>query len=229
MLRRVFFLALAAFGLAPALRAQNQQQFWPEVDTYVTLTDRARLFFNDSLSSDQDTREVQGEFGVNFDYFVRPFLRPELRGDDPAKSKLLTLRVGYRYLPTLLGDGPYENRMVVEGTSRFKLPYAILLTDRNRFDLRWVENKPYSWRYRNRLAFERNFSIRHYEFAPYVRGEIYYDSRYDKIAKNAFTVGSVFPINKRVETELYYEDQRDSSTTPNYHTRGIGLCLSLYF
>ena len=64
---------------------------------------------------------------------------------------------------------------------------------------------------------------------PYVRGELYYDSRYDKIAKNAFTIGIVFPLTKRTEFELYYEDQRDSSSTPNYHTRGIGLVLGLYF
>ena len=43
----------------------------------------------------------------------------------------------------------------------------------------------------------------------YVRGELAYDSRYDKIAKNSFTVGSVFPITKRTEFQLYYEDQRD--------------------
>ncbi len=63
----------------------------------------------------------------------------------------------------------------------------------------------------------------------FFRGELFYDSRFDKIAKNAFTVGSVFPITKRTEFELYYQDQRDSSTEPNYHTRGAGLALSLYF
>ena len=89
-----------------------------------------------------------------------------------------------------------------------------------------------SWphsRYRNRITTERNFSIQNYEFTSYLRGELFYDSRSDKIAKNAFTIGSVFPLSKRSELELYYEDQRDSSSTPNFHTRGPGVVLSLYF
>jgi hypothetical protein len=121
------------------------------------------------------------------------------------------------------------NRPIAELTSRFKLPLAILLSDRNRADFRFISGKPYSWRYRNRLTLERNFSIRNYEFTPYLRGELFYDSRFDKIAKNDFTIGSVFPITKRIEFEIYYEDQRDSTVTPNYHTRGAGLVLKLFF
>jgi hypothetical protein len=227
MFRRIFYCAL--FLLAPSLHAQDQSEVWPEVDTYIKLTDRTRLFFNDQLSSDQDTRNLQGEFGANFDLFLRPFLRPKLRALDPAKSKLLTWRSGYRYLPTLRGDGPYENRIITELTGRFKFPLAILFSDRNRFDFRWVESKPFSWRYRNRVTLERNFTIHNYTFTPYLRGEFYWDSVYDKIDKNAFTIGSVFPMTKRTEFEVYYEDQRNSSIPPNYHTRGVGLCLSLYF
>jgi hypothetical protein len=57
--------------------------------------------------------------------------------------------------------------------------------------------------HRNRVTLERNFSIRNYRFAPYLRGELFYESRFDKIAKDAFTVGGVFPITKRTEFELY--------------------------
>jgi hypothetical protein len=65
-------------------------------------------------------------------------------------------------------------------------------------------------------------------FTPYLRGELFYDSRFNKIAKNSFTVGSVFPITKRTEFQLYYEDQRDSSTVPHFHVRGVGAALSLF-
>ena len=64
------------------------------------------LFFIAALSSDQDTRNVQGEFGPNFDYYLRPFARTHLKDMDPTKSRLLTFRVGYRYLPTLRGVAP---------------------------------------------------------------------------------------------------------------------------
>ncbi len=209
--------------------AQDQTYVWPEVDTYVKLTPQLRLFLLASLSSDQDTHNWDGEFGPNIDVFVKPFLRPKFRDLDPAKGKLLSFRLGYRYLTDFGGDSPSENRIVTEATARAKLPWSILLSDRNRFDWRFVSGKEFSWRYRNRVTVERNFSIRKYEFSPYVRGELFYDSRTDKIAKNVFTAGSVFPIDKRSEFEMYYEDQRDSSSAPNFHARGIGLVLSVFF
>lgn len=224
-----FLVPLFTFSAVSRSSAQDQSQFWPEIDTYVKLSPRTRLFLLTALSSDQDTKTLQGEFGPNFDIYLTPFLRPHLRSMDSAKSKFVIFRVGYRYMPTLQGTGSTENRIIAEMTSRFNLPWAILLSDRNRFDFRFIQGQPFSWRYRNRLTLERNFEIRGYTFTPYVRGELYWDSRYDKIAKNAFTIGSVFPLTKRTESELYYEDQRDSTSTPNTHTRGVGVVLSLYF
>jgi hypothetical protein len=222
-------ILMTPFLFASPLLAQNQYQFWPEVDTYVNLSSRSRLFFLAALSSDQDTRTLDGEFGANVDFYLRRFLRESLHAKDSAKNKLLTLRLGYRYLPSLRGDNPNEQRPIVELTGRRLLPLAILFSERNRVDFRFVEGKPFFWRYRNRVTLERNFSIHKYEFTPYVRGELFYDSRDDKIDKNLFTIGSVFPLTKRTEFETYYEDQRDSSTTPNYHTRGIGLVMTFYF
>jgi hypothetical protein len=187
------------------------------------------LFLIAGLARDRDTRDLQGEFGVNFDLFVKPIIRPRLRDEDPAKSKYLTVRAGYRYLPTLRGEDPSENRIIEEATGRFYLPRAILLSDRNLFEMRFVETKAFSWRYRNRLSLERNFELRGYTFTPYIRAELFYDSRDNKVAKNAFTIGSIFPISRKTEAELYYEDQRSSSSTPNLHTRGVGLTLSLFF
>lgn len=227
MLRR--FLLMVLFLPIPGLHAQDQSKFWPEADVYLNLTSSSRLFFIAELNNDQDTRQVQGQFGPNLDFYLRALLRPRLRDLDPAKSKLLTFRVGYRYLPTLRGNGPTENRPIAELTARFQLPWSILLSDRNRFDFRFISGEAFSWRYRNRVSLQRNFTMHNYLFTPYVRGELFYDSRYDKIAKNAFTVGSIFPLTKRTEFQLYYEDQRDSGTSPVYHVRGAGLILGLFF
>jgi len=222
-------ILIIPFLFLSPVRAQDEYQFWPEVDTYVNLSSRSRLFFLAALSSDQDTRTLDGEFGANADFYLRRFLRESLHAKDPSKNKLLTLRLGYRYLPSLRGDNPNEQRPIVELTGRHSLPLAILFSDRNRVDFRFIEGQPFFWRYRNRVTLERNFTIHKYEFSPYVRGEFFYDSRDDKIDKNAFTIGSVFPLTKRTEFEAYYEDQRDSSTTPNYHTRGAGLVMTFYF
>jgi hypothetical protein len=227
MQRAAMLLALAA---TPCLaQGQDTVQGWPELDVYANLTPRTRLYFIAALSNDHDTRDQQGEFGPNFDYFLRPMARRRLRDKDPAKSKFLTLRAGYRYLPVLRGPGENEHRPIVELTPRYYLPWDILLSDRSRMELRYFETKPFSWRYRNRLTLERGVSLGKYEFTPYLRGEIFYDSRYGSVAKNIFTAGSVFPLTKRSEIEFFYEDQRDSSQRPLSHARGLGIVLTLYF
>ena len=79
---------------------------------------------------------------------------------DESKNRLLLARIGYRYLPSYTG-GSAEQRGVLEGTARFPLIGLfgdVLLSDRNRLDLRFIDGE-FSWRYRNRLSAEREFSI----------------------------------------------------------------------
>jgi Protein of unknown function (DUF2490) len=224
----LFFLVLLGLVLcAPRLRAQAQTQFWPEVDTYVNLSPRTRFVFVTELNSYPQTGNLQGEVGPNFDFYLRPFLRPRLRDLDPAKSKLLTFRIGYRYFPTLVGDRPTENRPLTELTARFHIPLSILLSDRSREEFRFISGKSFSWRYRNRLTLERNVLTRKYIFTPYVRDEFYYTNR--QISANAVMIGSIFPTTKHSELELYYRNGRIITTTPNSYIRGAGLILSLYF
>jgi hypothetical protein len=85
---------LAFLVLVPGIYAQDQSKFWPELDTYVNLNSHCRFFFIAQVNSDQDSRQIQGQFGPNFDFYLRPFLRPRLNDLDPAKAKLLTFRVG---------------------------------------------------------------------------------------------------------------------------------------
>ena len=49
----------------------------------------------------------------------------------------------------------------------------------DRVDLRFIDGE-FSWRYRNRLSAEREFSIGRVRLNPYARFEVYYDSRYSK-------------------------------------------------
>jgi hypothetical protein len=55
----------------------------------------------------------------------------------------------------------------------------LLLIDRNRLDLRWVDGN-FSWRCRNRLTLERHFKMGgNRALTPYASGELFYDSRFD--------------------------------------------------
>jgi hypothetical protein len=227
LLGRCFPLVLLGLLFcAPGLSAQEQTQLWPEVDTYVRLSPRTGFMFTTEFNSDPHAGTLQGELGPNFDVYLRPFLRPRLRDLDPSKSKLLTFRAGYRYLPSIAGNKPAENRPLVELTARFHVPLAILLSDRSREEFRFIADKPFATRYRNRLSLERNFSIRNYRFTPYARDEVFYANR--QISANTTTIGSIFPVNRRAELEFYWKTQRSTTSTPSAFTYGAGAILSLY-
>ncbi len=208
----------------PARSQDTVNEFWPEVDTYVTLSPKYRLFFMASKSVDQDSGQERWQFGPNLDITLKPILRMKFRTLDPEKRKYLTFRIGYRHL--ISQTGPDENRMILELTPRVPLPKSFLLTDRSRMDLRWRNG--FSWRYRNRLGAEKNCKIGSFMFSPYLRSEIFYDSAVSRWNRFSYTGGMVVPIYKRVEIAPSFERQNISGSATN-HVNGAGLTLSLYF
>jgi hypothetical protein len=217
-------IVLLASTVIPARSQDTVNEFWPEVDTYVTLSPSIRLFFMASQSVDQDSGQERWQFGPNLDITLKPILRMKFQTLDPEKRKYLTMRIGYRRL--ISQTGADENRMILELTPRFPLPKSFLLTDRSRMDLRWRNG--FSWRYRNRLGVEKNLKIRSFGFTPYVRSEIFYDSAVSRWNRLSYAGGVVFPIFKRAEIAPSFERQNISGATTN-HVNGAGLTLSLYF
>jgi hypothetical protein len=226
LLNRVAVLSVL-IAVSPA-RSQQIAQFWPEIDTYIKLNPTFRLMFNASTTQEAGNT-IGSQFGANFDMFTKPLFKLKrftIFQLDESKSRPLTLRIGYNRLPN--GDKPSENRVLLDATPRYPLKAGVLLADRNRADLRWI-NGDFSWRYRNRLVVERTFGIYSYHFTPYVRGEAYYVSSAGKWSRTAEDIGFIFPIRKRAEIEGYYEHMNDTSKSPNQQTHGIGLVLSFYF
>ena len=228
--RFLLYRLAVLFILSVALPARSQQtaQFWPEVDTYVKLNPTFRFMFNASTTQESGNT-IGSQFGANFDVFMKPLLKLKrftVFQLDESKSRPLTIRTSYDILPT--PGKPLENRLVLDGTPRYPLQAGILVANRNRVELRWI-NGDFSWRYRNRLAVERTFAIRSYHFTPYVRGEAYYVSTAGKWSRTAEDIGFIFPIRRRAEIDGYYEHMNDTSKATNQQTHGIGLILSLYF
>jgi hypothetical protein len=219
---------VSAFALVlPSAKAQTFQ-FWPEVDTYVKLNSNVKLYFIASTTRENE-KDTSAEIGPNIDFHLKPLrelARRAIFQGDKSKSRSLSLRFGYRYMPST--DGPTENRGVMEATARYPLKFGLLISDRNRADLRFISGE-FSWRYRNRLTIERTFSILSYHFSPYVRGEVYYDSKYEKWSRTTEAFGVAFPIRRHTEIEPYYEHQNDTGKSPNRQVNALGLVLNLYF
>jgi len=226
--------AWAAVLIASSARPARAQAIpvWPEIDTYIKLDDTIRFYFLGTTV--QENREsTEGEFGVNVDVQLKPLRRRtpllEFRLDE-SKNRVLMTRIGYRYLPSYTG-GSTEQRGVLEGTARVPLIGGLgdlLLSGRNRVDLRVIDGE-FSWRYRNRLSAEREFSLAGVRLNPYARFEVYYDSRLGKWSRTEFQAGSSFPVTRNWELESYFDYINDSSGSPTRQTKALGLVTTLYF
>lgn len=214
--------------LLPLSAEAQSYQFWPEISTYVKLNSDVRLYFI-ATTTRENSKGTSAEIGPNIDFYLKPLLKLE-KGTifqlDKSKSRPLLLRLGYRYLPST--DGPSEHRGVLEATGRLPLMSGFLVSDRNRADLRFIDGE-FSWRYRNRLTLERTVSILDYHFSPYVRGEVYFDSNYEKWSRTSETLGAAFHIRQHTEIEIYYEHQNDTGKSPNRQVNALGIALNLYF
>jgi Protein of unknown function (DUF2490) len=229
----VFFLVvLKSIQSASAQEPTTRKEFWPEVDVYITIKPKVRLYLTGTVSKsieDGELRNAQGyegQMGVHVDYIP---------------NEHLILRTGYRY-GTDVGSNsdPFkEHRLLTEQTLRQLLPGDLLLSDRNREDFRFV-NGDFSFRYRNRVTLEREMHLfKGRNITPYVSGEVFYDTRYQAWNRNRWAVGvqqSLLrgPLRKmllhkrQITLDLYYMRQNDSRSEVQ-HVNAVGAALAFYF
>jgi hypothetical protein len=228
----VLFFFVVVIGPQPARAQATSNEVWPEIDVYVNVKPKIRLYFMATTSRAVEDGEVfnskafEAQIGAHIDYIP---------------NKHVVLRTGYRF-GTSLGDtsSPYkENRFLTEQTLRTMLPGSLLLSDRNREDFRFIDGD-FSFRYRNRMTIEREFHLfKKRTITPYVSGELFYDTRYDTWNRNRLTAGvqtslrrgplmKMLMPKRQVILDLYYTRQNDSrSSTP--HVNALGAALAFYF
>lgn len=212
--------------LCPAAVAQSVQ-FRPESNTYISLGEKTQLWLQ--ASTDRGTgRRIDTQIGPSIVFNLKPLLRLRTRSasqPNKAKSRLLTLAFGYRYIAS---NGQPENRFLLEANPRFPLPWNVIATDGNKAELRIIAGT-FSWRYKNGLTLERGFRAGSFNFRPYVRGEVHHDSNYKKWSDTALCLGTKFPIKKHTEIEPYYQHENHTGRAPNRQVEALGLKLNLYF
>ena len=157
----------------------TRDEFWPEIDIYINLKPKVRLFLLGTVSKAVEDGELfnaqafEAQIGAHIDYIP---------------NKHLILRTGYRYGRSLEDDSYREHRLLTEQTLRKLLPGDFVLSDRNREDFRFLKGD-FSFRYRNRLTIEREFELKKRTITPYVSGEVFYDTRYDTWNRNRLATG----------------------------------------
>lgn len=221
----VCFCQSAASQEDPSLR----KEIWPEVDVYVKINQKWRLFFlADSSREGESKTGLEAHVGAHVDYRV---------------NDMWSLRAGYRYGFSLDKNEDYnEHRVLLEQTLRLPLPAGLLLSDRNREDFRFLSGD-LSVRYRNRVTLEREFGIRRFKFTPYASGEINYDTRFHAFNRNRLIAGVQLPLGlglaplrehlanlprRKLSLDLYYARQNDSRSAPN-HVNALGVALTFSY
>lgn len=226
------FLFVVVIGPQPVTAQTTSNEVWPEIDVYVNVKPKIRLYFMGTTSRAVEDGEAfngkafEAQIGAHIDYIP---------------NQHVVLRTGYRF-GTSLGDtdSPYkEHRFLTEQTLRELLPGNLLLSDRNREDFRFIDGD-FSFRYRNRVTIEREFHLfKQRTITPYVSGELFYDTRYRAWNRNRLTAGVQTSLRRgslmrmlmpkrQVILDLYYTRQNDSRSATQ-HVNALGAALSFYF
>ena len=227
-------LLLAA---APA-RAESRDEFWPELNAYLKLNERTRVFLLAAFTQAEKTpgpggptRYQDSLYGAHLEYSLTPVLRAGLRDEDWARNRYLWIRVGYVYTRSN-GDAETtdrfrENRGVFELNGR-TLPLAagLEVVARARLDAR-DRNGTESQRYRIRLGLEKSFDVNGRVVVPYVDAESFYDTRYNTWNRQLYRVGAEIGIAPAWRIEPYLGLQKDSRSEPST-TWMFGLALKYY-
>ncbi len=228
-----FFLSLLLVA-APAVKAQEpttRNEFWPEIDVYINLKPKVRLFLLGTVSKSVEDGELfnakafESQIGAHVDYIPNDHV---------------ILRTGYRFGTSVEETSePFkEHRLLTEQTLRKLLPGNLLLSDRNREDFRFLKGD-FSFRYRNRVTIEREFQLKKRTITPYVSGELFYDTCYGIWNRNRLAAGVQTSLRRgplrrmllpkrQVILDLYYMRQNDSRSDTQ-HVNAIGASLAFHF
>lgn len=181
----------------------RDSQIWPDVITTIDLNERLSLVIFTTLRLGRDDSAlINKQLGI---------------GLNRTLSKKLSTAFQYRFIkneptPNRLST---EHRLHADLTTRTPLKFGFQVSDRNRFEWRNI-NGNVSWRYRNRVQFERPFSIGERRITPYISGETMYDTRFDTWTRNQLYIGARVPIVKHVTWDGFYMRQWDARTQPGF-------------
>jgi hypothetical protein len=234
---RLHHAALLAGGLAltpPAGAAVEQavNEFWPELDVYVRLTEHSRLFFSGSVNRAQDfTGRTEGSFAAAFDLFAAQLPEAWRRAlPTMEQSWSLWFRVGYSHVLSIGERGTDEHRLLADATLRSRPMWAGLqLTNRSRVEYRHIDGDV-SWRYRNRSRIERPFApgellgehlgalygaLGITGVTPYAMLEFFYDTRVSDWNRRYEQYGVSFDLRdgKAFEVYLALQDTRRAASS----------------
>jgi hypothetical protein len=222
----------ACVTLAQPVRAQDERQSETvgEVNAYVRLSDRFRLFTAASVTQSLTEGVSDGELGAYLDVLSLTPVFPQLLDIDAARNRYIWGRVGYAFggihEGLRLRDGYSETRIVAELTGRYPFAIGFWVVTRGRIDMRTLSGER-SDRYRIRLGVEKEYTVLGRAVVPYVNAEFLYDTRFDAWNRQIYQVGVEITLNESFRIEPSYAFQIDTEVEPTRLDR-VGIALKYY-
>lgn len=224
--RKCFLISLAllvAFsGDTTGQTDTAAKEFWPSVKVHFDFPRSLRLQLTAERHDGEDARNLQSKFGALFSFRMKRIVTNRLAGVDSEERYYMTVGAGYERL-----QPSGENRLVIQATPRFMPGAGILLTDRSRMEFRWLKTS-YDFRYRNKLAIQRDLKVEKFRFTPYASGEIFWARNLHAFNENQYALGVQLPFKRRLMLDTYYQRQNCNTCTQE-KINIFGLSLNLFF
>ncbi len=208
----VRFLILPAIFFIQSIDSfsQTSYEFWPEVNGFIQLNDRLRLYLVSAYAKGKESDIETIDFAANIDVSLKPIFGRDYRREDWQRSRYLWVRLGFDYVSKQVSDekSTPELRGMINIYGKVQFPADIWLESRMRADLRWIGDE-YSTRYRLRAEATRELSVLDHSVVPYLNCEVFYDTRYSDFSRLLIMAGTEFTVSKNFRFELYLAPQLD--------------------
>ncbi|HEX3102359.1 MAG TPA: DUF2490 domain-containing protein [Pyrinomonadaceae bacterium] len=231
--KRVRYTILAALLLLIVplgILAQSPRtlfEFDPGLTVAVDLNKVVRLDFATGREKTDELSSAKWKVSGGASFRFKPLRKTLFDLIDTDREHKFVLGVGYEFSKTSdAGTTHKEDRIMADGTFRYTLPLTVLMTNRSRFEFRWIDGD-FHWRYRNRLMFEKQLRIKKLRYTPFGAAEAVWDRRYTKWNIFKFTGGVQFRLIRRSTLDISYERQH-CVTCSDRNTNIVGVTLNLY-
>ena len=210
-------------------------EFWPEADIWYKVTPGLRLSSLVSVTKylESKTRDLNVTLQADhsFGKSKRFFFARLMDQNQPESLKVWLARGGYMGGWSLYdsSESYSEDMLFAELHRRILLKHLILFSQRIRMDNRWLGQGPqYSYRFRYRAMFEREFLSGKTSIIPYISVEPFYDSRYKLFNRVRSIGGATISWKQRfaLEGNITYQYDSKASTT---NVLAFNAILHLYF
>jgi len=223
-----------AVAAGAALADPPTKEFWPEIDTWLRVSNAWRLSVFVPIAENLDTHYREGNLILQADYAWSESNRNRRLIDEGRAQamKIWLVRCGYLGGKSLDDHGAQytEYTSFAELHVRLPLPRGVMWSHRWRSELRWLGSgdAEFSTRWRYRLMVEKELTAGRASFVPYVSVEPYYDSRYETVNRVRLIGGTsvVWSPRAAIETNVTYQHDSHSSTKDLF---ALNVILHVFF